>query len=174
MISFLCSSCRQPLTIPEANAGQKGKCPHCGTVIDFPQTSVQAEPPQVVSATPAPFVPTASPAPSDSISQRPPLGGSLINATAMELAVNSIILGGIGFVAAGWISGVGAVGKFASVIMALAVLSLGGLGLILAVFAMPKARAQQMRDYWYAMTGLVLSAVTIVCGFTTFIATMIR
>ena len=35
-IRLTCSKCRETLTVPAANAGKKGKCPHCGAVMTIP------------------------------------------------------------------------------------------------------------------------------------------
>jgi len=45
-IEFQCSSCHQHLAVPAANAGKRGKCPHCGAVMSIPHrsSSVRAAP----------------------------------------------------------------------------------------------------------------------------------
>lgn len=35
-IQFVCGSCHKTLRVPAANAGKKGKCPNCGTVMTIP------------------------------------------------------------------------------------------------------------------------------------------
>ncbi|MBN9518724.1 hypothetical protein J0H58_09425 [bacterium] len=37
MIRFKCQGCGEPLTAPDANAGQTGRCPHCRELFDIPQ-----------------------------------------------------------------------------------------------------------------------------------------
>ncbi len=37
MIRFTCQGCGEPLTAPDANAGQTGRCPHCQELFDIPR-----------------------------------------------------------------------------------------------------------------------------------------
>lgn len=43
-IQFVCGSCHKTLRVPAANAGKKGKCPHCATVMTIPTQSPVAGP----------------------------------------------------------------------------------------------------------------------------------
>jgi phage FluMu protein Com len=38
-IQFKCGQCEKSLTIPAANAGKKGKCPHCGALMSIPRNT---------------------------------------------------------------------------------------------------------------------------------------
>lgn len=43
-ISFTCGSCGRNLKTPESMAGKKGKCPHCGAVMEIPAQSKDDDP----------------------------------------------------------------------------------------------------------------------------------
>lgn len=43
-IQFKCGGCERSLSIPSANAGKKGKCPHCGAVMSIPRKTNCAAP----------------------------------------------------------------------------------------------------------------------------------
>ena len=59
-IQFVCGSCQKTLRVPAANAGKKGKCPHCNTVMTIPTTSPATNQPAAAKwkGTPKPAVST--------------------------------------------------------------------------------------------------------------------
>jgi hypothetical protein len=57
-ITFDCPFCRHPFTVPEAYAGKKAKCKHCGTSLQIPGT-----PPATAASTPAAAAPKPAPKP---------------------------------------------------------------------------------------------------------------
>jgi phage FluMu protein Com len=50
VIELRCSSCETLLRVPAANAGQKGKCPHCSAVVQVPVPPAAAGRPQPAAA----------------------------------------------------------------------------------------------------------------------------
>ena len=59
-MQFDCGRCRRTLSVPAANAGKKGKCPHCGAVMTIPAASATAAPPATSKWTGGP-APAAAP-----------------------------------------------------------------------------------------------------------------
>jgi len=58
MIRFLCGQCGRKLTVADAHAGRRGKCPHCGHAVHIPQPG-EAQPvkppcPEDLELAPAP------------------------------------------------------------------------------------------------------------------------
>jgi hypothetical protein len=113
----------------------------------------------------APVFPAEAPRP------RPHRGGSLPKPT-LDLAIISIILGGVGFLASPGIAIVRLVGVFPPVLVGLAVLGIGGFGLFLAILAMTQTVSEKMHDFWYVLCGMILSGLAILCGLTVFIAAL--
>jgi len=77
----------------------------------------------------------------------------------MEFAINSVILGGVGFLASSWIIVVETAGVFPVILVGLAVLGLG-LGLTLASLAC-SCMDQKMQHFWYVLS-VGLSSLAIV------------
>jgi hypothetical protein len=82
-------------------------------------------------------------------------------------------MGGMGLLASAGIVGVRGSGIFPSILFGLTVLGLGGFGLTLGIFGLLRAVAQKMQDFWYALSGVILSGLAILLGLTLFIAAMI-
>jgi hypothetical protein len=178
MMTLICPQCRQSLTVPDGSAGQKTNCPTCGTPVDVPMAPGPEIPPpvaRVVAAVPPdqPFVQPASTSgpvrePSSHRAEGRPKPS--ITESGFELAVNSIILGGLGFLASPAVVLVRPAGVFPVVLLAIAVLALGGLGLFLGIVGLVRALGRQMKDFWYVISGLALSGLAILLGLTMFIA----
>jgi hypothetical protein len=62
MITFMCVHCNEELKVPDNTAGKRGKCPHCGKVVQIPQQAPPME--AVVEPEPATFAVAPMPAPS--------------------------------------------------------------------------------------------------------------
>jgi hypothetical protein len=43
MITFMCIHCNEELSVPDNTAGKKGKCPHCGQIVQIPTASTVPE-----------------------------------------------------------------------------------------------------------------------------------
>jgi hypothetical protein len=82
-------------------------------------------------------------------------------------------LGGTGVLGSVGIILVRHAGIFPSILFGLVVIGLGGFGLTLGIFGLLRALAQKGQDFWYALSGVVLSGVAIALGLTLFIAAMI-
>jgi hypothetical protein len=177
MISMTCPQCRQFLQMPEESAGQKVPCAHCGNLIDVVGLASHSErPPPFPADLPVPVLEPVMSAPSpprEKPQRKPSLAPNLFLESTTELAINSIILGGLGFVGSAGIVSARYAGIFPSILLGIAVLGLGGLGLALGIMGMLRAVAQQMKDFWYVLSGLVLSSLAIVCGLTMLIAALI-
>ena len=122
MITFMCVHCNEELKVPDNTAGKRGKCPHCGKVVQIPMQAapleavVEPEPATFAMAPPAapPSLPTPAPAavsvtpmpefkaPPPALGEPPaayappadePASGSLFAQPGIEFAVGSIILG---------------------------------------------------------------------------------
>ncbi len=176
MIIFTCAHCRETLQLPEESAGQKAQCPKCGNLVDVPLAPPPETPPPFPSAMPAPAVEpilaSPPPPPPKQSSRDVSRGGPLLK-SPLEFALNSIILGGVGFLTSPGIILVRMAGVFPAVLLGLAVLGLGGLGLTVGIFGLLRAVAQKMQDFWYALGGVVLSGLAILVGLTLFIAAMV-
>jgi hypothetical protein len=199
MIIFTCAHCRETLQLPEASAGQKAQCPKCGNLVDVPLAPPPETPPPIFSVapeqqhperaqrsapeTPPPFPsavpadaaePYTSPPPPPRAAPREGSRTGLLLKPPLEFALNSIILGGVAFLTSPGIILVRIAGVFPSILLGLAVLGLGGLGLTVGIFGMLRAVSQKMQDFWYVLGGMVLSGLAIIVGLTMFIAAMIR
>jgi hypothetical protein len=174
MITFQCAHCGEMLQMSEASAGKKGQCAKCGNLMDIPMA-----PPSEIPPLASPYAATASepmiPGPrTPATNAKSGSSGSVLTHSAMDFGINSIILGGVGFLTSPWIIAVRPAGVFPAILVGLAVLGLGGLGLTLGIFGLLRALDQKMRAFWYVLSGLVLSGLAIVSGLTMFIAAMIR
>src|SRR5262245_24539082 len=61
MITFMCVHCNEELKVPDNTAGKRGKCPHCGKVVQIPQQAPPME--AVLDPEPATFAVAPMPAP---------------------------------------------------------------------------------------------------------------
>jgi hypothetical protein len=168
MITFTCANCRQTLSVPEANAGKKGKCPQCGSIVDIPMTTAEAfppPPPPVSEAAPMDFV--ASP------HVEPTSGGHrqiMSVKDPQELLIPSFILAGLAFLASPYAVLIKGFGTFPSVIIGLACMGLAGFALTLAIIAMLKATSQKLPLNWYSLSALIVSGVSVFVSLMMFIA----
>ena len=54
-IEFHCPGCGKLMRTPDATAGRKGQCPHCGTKVQIPATSLASpEKPKPATSPPSP------------------------------------------------------------------------------------------------------------------------
>jgi hypothetical protein len=60
-ITFNCPSCQASLTLSDAAAGRRGKCPHCKAELVVPSPGVTAAPPPFTAAPPPPPPPPPLP-----------------------------------------------------------------------------------------------------------------
>jgi len=60
-ITFNCPSCQASLTLSDAAAGRRGKCPHCKAELIVPSPGVTAAPPPFTAAPPPPPPPPPLP-----------------------------------------------------------------------------------------------------------------
>jgi hypothetical protein len=169
MITFACTTCRQTLSVPEANGGKKGKCPQCGSIIDIPMTSA----PEPLAPVPPP--PISGPTDYAAAHLEPIAGDtseSFVMKPAMEFVVPSFVLASVAFIASGYAPSLRALpgGAFPAVIMGLASLGISGFALFLAILGLLKAMAQRQQGSWYIMSALVLSGASVFVSLMMFIA----
>ena len=62
-ITFSCPSCQASLTLSDAAAGRRGKCPHCKAELVVPSPGVTTAPPLFTAAPPPPPPPPLPPLP---------------------------------------------------------------------------------------------------------------
>jgi hypothetical protein len=91
---------------------------------------------------------------------------------ALEYAIISLILGGVGFVTSPLIILARLPGIFPPIMLGLAVIGVGALGLVMAIFGMIRTVSQRLESFWHVLAGLVLCGLSIICGLTMFIAAL--
>src|SRR5262245_49160634 len=69
MITFMCVHCSEELHVPDHTAGKRGKCPHCGKVVQIPTPAPPLD--AVLEPEPATFAVAPPPAPA------PPIASSM-------------------------------------------------------------------------------------------------
>src|SRR5262249_41940394 len=100
---------------------------------------------------------------------------SLFDNSALEFAIPSYILGGLAWLNTGWMAALELPGNvFATVMMFLGVLALGGFGLTIAIFGMLKFMGQKGSGFWYLLSSLALSGISVFIGLMMFIAALTR
>jgi hypothetical protein len=169
MITFTCPTCRQTLSVPEANAGKKGKCPQCGSILDIPMASPgdpfpAAAPPPLPGTAPVDYAgtPQVEPATEDA--------ESFLMKPQMEFLVPSFIFSVVSFLGSPWAVTLKPMSTFGSVIVGLACLAVSGFALFLAIFAMLKAMARRSSGSWYLLSALGLSGASVFVSLMMFIA----
>jgi DNA-directed RNA polymerase subunit RPC12/RpoP len=89
MIILSCSHCSKKFQIPEDWAGKKGKCPHCGQILDFPKVPSVSLAPGSAPGQPQPSPPSEKHVPRDATLSSKAGAGEIANRDADTLPPRS-------------------------------------------------------------------------------------
>jgi phage FluMu protein Com len=192
MITFRCEHCNEELSVPDNTAGKKGKCPHCGKIVQIPTASTVGE-----EQGPEGMIPEGDFTPSPprerpsrererereedwerdrDVEERPrrssPSGGGVLTEPSLEMAVMSIILGVTALVGVELMIPIRLLGVFPALIVGLARVGLAAFGLVLGIMGIMKTVQRGAPGFWSNLVGIIICGCALLVSLVLFIMMM--